>query len=184
LVIFRAKLPDDLTLAEYSEIVGSIDLLVSLDTEIKPRIRSEEDLLRSPTSDSRFEVVRVQYGSDFMLVLAFAPYVGSAVAGAGLTFLSVAKGIKIIQEARDVNETRMGKKEERLRRAQERLRDEVRTPNRAAKGEVYVSPELIVRLNRERSNQNPKKLSAPYTPHELRALALLADYGFSVEVDQ
>lgn len=134
-IVARAKLPDDLVLAEFESIVDAIDAVLLLpqdsydplyDYPYKERYRRRPR--RDPENDLGLEVVRVQYGSDFLLVMGAA----AAVLGSAYT---VAKIVDKVQDIRLKNEDIHAKKAERLRR-QQAERDVLRDAAREATTDV------------------------------------------------
>lgn len=155
-VIAQAKLPDDLAFSEYDAVVRSLRA-VSEDARLRGLQRVAFKPLGAPKGNPPTfqrvlppepEVVRVQYGSDFVLVLSI---LGSAPALAA-AFLTAAKGLKIVQESRKINEERLGLREDRLLKKEQRLE---RNAERAKAVAAYKSAsqprtELIESEIRER----------------------------------
>ena len=122
LVIARAELPDDLLLVEFNSLTNSLGVLSEI-----ARNGSSESVQFANGSMRRFnpplpEVKKVQYGSEFLVVLGVdgaVAAVGSGIAGA---FVGFAKCLDILAAAGIKNEDRLAKRDGRLARRAERKR--------------------------------------------------------------
>lgn len=122
LVTLSAKLPDDLDVGEFADIIAAVESISSMAGRAADprrrtaRTRQQLEGLAIPA----IEVRRVQYGSDFALVLLI---IGSGVAAVRLvagSFEGVGRALKVIAEAGVANETRLEKRDARLLRRQQR----------------------------------------------------------------
>lgn len=131
-------------------------------------------------------MLKVQYGSDYVVILAI-------VAGATSAFLGFSKALDFLASAGVRNEERLGKKDERLRRngvihsAEEQAITEARRLQ-AEKAKRPSSPEREAQLER----MLPMKLrdgiasavrrSDIEDPRVVAAIAVLAEYGVTIQV--
>ncbi|MEI3849252.1 MULTISPECIES: hypothetical protein [unclassified Microbacterium] len=106
-VTAQAKLPDDLAFDEYAQIIGDLQLALSFAAYLDAADHTWDD---RTLADS--VVTRVQYGSDFVVVMGIA-----ATALGGL--YTVSKILKNLADAAHVNEQRLGLREERRRKNRE-----------------------------------------------------------------
>lgn len=163
-VVASGKLPDDLTLEEFSDLVGAVTTTVSASQHLlrtnQPAARNVDSLLH-----------RVQYGSDFLVVVSLATVAG--------TVLTIAKGIDTLAAAGLKNEERLGKKAERLNRRAERQRktlENLTVENIGTRGEANdVATLASIGIHLE-SRRDARKLR--------QALELLAEYGVKLKVEQ
>ncbi|MCR2816486.1 hypothetical protein [Microbacterium jiangjiandongii] len=98
--VAHAKLPDDLQVEEYAQIVLDITRIIHVGQELRYGWRSEE-------RSSSARVNSVQYGSDFMMVLAIA-------GGLSTVTYTLAKALDMLAAAGLKNEERLGKRADRL----------------------------------------------------------------------
>lgn len=103
--VAHAKLPDDLQVVEYAQIVLDITRLIHVGQELRFGWHNEE-------RSSAAQVNRVQYGSDFMMVLAIA-------GGLATVTYTLAKALDMLAAAGLKNEERLGKRAERLAKSTE-----------------------------------------------------------------
>jgi hypothetical protein len=201
LVMARAKLPDDLT---YDEFVGLVRALQTIGTAVRSR-SSTSNLPRLSLNESGstfarsyappFPLLKVQYGSDFLVILEL---VGSVAVPAGAVagvFLAFAKAVKILVEAADRNEDRMLKKEAREQRKTERrlamkvIEQQDEQANVEERSIAPSHPEWEFRIAAleqivPAAERYRIEATLGYQPlaEVLNALAELADYRISVEV--
>lgn len=117
----HAKLPDDLALEEYSDLVSAIDAVCTLVTRV-----DEHAAGSSRHSHDRPELIRAQYGSDFLVIT------GIAVAAAGVAAGVLVKLSQVVDNLASAglkNEDRLAKKAARLER-----RDEIRYSRSSIRG--------------------------------------------------
>lgn len=168
-VLAHAKLPDDLVLSEFESIIDALEALLLAPLGYEPfgdpgySYGSRRRPFRDPEQELGIEVRRVQYGSDFLLV------VGAIGTVAGTAYV-IAQIIDKIQDIRLKNEDIARKKYERLQREradQEALQSTARQATAEVIGNDLPWPE-------------------PYRPGENRwffnALATLARFGVRIEI--
>ncbi|WP_285117324.1 hypothetical protein [Leifsonia sp. fls2-241-R2A-40a] len=170
---FSAKLPDDLLLTEFADLTESVQVLAA---SANKGLESE-----SPTF-----VQRVQYGSEFLIIVGIV----TAVVAPFLTF---SKGLDFLASAGLKNEERLGKRQERLARKREikvaeaRLIAE-RRKARDAKVDPTGAPAVRRQYDRIMPEQQRDELAvvigreAAQNPRVLTALATLAEYGIDIRV--
>jgi hypothetical protein len=119
-VVFRAKLPDDVGADEFAALLQAISVL---DDEVVSSVRAspEAEFFTPELRTVEPSVIRrVQYGSDFEVVLGL---VAQGVVPIGVlvgSWVGIAKSISYIADARLKSEERKGKRDERLARRRER----------------------------------------------------------------
>lgn len=119
-ITFSAKLPDDIGADEFAALVGAVS---ALDDAVVTSVRNspEAEFFNSDLRTVAPSVVqKVQYGSDFMVVLGVVAQGAVPVGVVAGVWLTIAKSIDIIASARLKNEERKGKRDERLARRRER----------------------------------------------------------------
>lgn len=119
-VTFTAKLPDDIGADEFAALVNAISVL---DDEVVTSVLAspEPEFFDTDLRTVAPSVVqKVQYGSDFMVVLNVVAQGAVPVGVVVGTWLGIAKSINYIADARLKNEDRKGKREDRLARRRER----------------------------------------------------------------
>ncbi|SIS07775.1 hypothetical protein [Microbacterium sp. RURRCA19A] len=123
-LIAHAKLPDDLTFHEFTEISEALRVLISFGYYAGSGQTRWDD---RDLPDA--EVRKVQYGSDFLTIVVIAGAVGVALRPLGQLIESVAKSWDTFQAASLKREERLGKKEERLAAKESRLRNQTTQPS-------------------------------------------------------
>jgi hypothetical protein len=175
LVTARSKLPDDLVLAEFSDLVASFTTLMHMAARLGgPQVYR---LTGERRSSPPVQIERAQYGSDFMVIVSIATAVGGASAAVGGSVLLYAKALKSIAEARLVNEERLAKRDRRLERRKKRQRaaEEVR---------AQVPQRIDVILSRDARHAVDAQLGGQVDDEVYIALGLLAEYGVQLEITE
>lgn len=191
-VTFSAKLPDDLSAAEFAAL---IDAIAVIDQAVVLQALSDLDNIRpvyQTWSTSERSVVRkVQYGSEFEVILGIvANFAGVAGAVAGL-FVAAGKTLQLLADAGLKNEERLAKRSERLghhearRDAEDVVKDAGRGPIDALTDDARL--EL---LSQARETLVPGAVSEVLYTAELsqnygqvrEAFVQLAEYGVTLRV--
>ena len=193
-VTFQAKLPDDLTFAEYADLIENARVLVEVSRSGLPHEGESRLSYLSLAPDPT--ILRSQYGSDFLVVLSV---VGSVAGTGGLvaaTLFVLSKGLKVLADAGYRNEERLALKDERIsrRRRQRDYAEELKlvtdeitqsagtdmeSPFRELHEEMLdqlVDPLVRAELADVLQSEVPDAL--------LVALATLAQYGVEITVEE
>lgn len=164
-IVARSKLPDDLLYGEYVDLVEALQTLANearnQSSVVKKRVdgRVIEERISAPT------VLRVQYGSDFVVVLAFVASAAVSVTVIAGAFIAISKGLKILAEAGVANEQRLALKDERVKRRTELKRAEAVL----TRGKVPLVSKRGIRTARTNQAQSQKSIDIK---NKMRAVIL------------
>lgn len=195
-IVATAKLPDDIDLREFNDLNLALTKLCAIASNPKsPRGRLLPPVGETAKSED-FVLKRVQYGSDFEVVLSI---VGHGVAGAALlaaTFVSFSKGLVYLADAGVKREERLALRDARLAARAKRKFVESRIAaddKGRAKARGVSAQKRFALLQRQREfilpSQYKEQLNA-LLPPELRvdgtyiALSQLAEYGVRIHVEK
>jgi hypothetical protein len=173
-VVARGKLPDDLTIAEYSDLVTA---LFRLSTRAERNARggaSGKNQVRPQTV-----LVRSQYGSDFLVILGIVGMVSAGAGGVAGAFLGFSKALKVLAEAGLANEQRLSLKDERLERREARLRAAAPVP-RPELNVTFTHPRI---LSEQLRRQVDNELGGSQDEETYISLTQLAEYGITLDIE-
>jgi hypothetical protein len=168
LLVAQGKLPDDLAFDEFGDVIEAVRVLVSFGYYAGSG-QSRWDETELPDA----EVTKVQYGSDFLTYIVIAGAVGVSLKPLGQLIESLANAFDRVQDGLLKREQRLAKKEERLRnrRLSENSIDTDSAEAMAALSSLGWGPEQAIQ---QTSVAGLRRLSA--------AVALLARYRVSVKI--
>jgi hypothetical protein len=157
IALAEAKLPNDLSLNEFVSLSSALsDLVGEAHQVIADRGTGFAAPVDYPAEPD--ELIRVQYGSDFLIVVGIA-------AGVAGVLLSAAKALDYLAAAGLKNEERLARRQERL----QQLDSDLKLP-------LYLEREVEERLKRVDSG-------GLNSPKARRALGRLARYGIRISIE-
>lgn len=111
IAIARAKLPDDLDLVEFTEIVSALNAVFAHSVRVRERNKQYVD---SPV------ILRAQYGSDFVVYVSIAAILVPSVLAAGRTLKTIVEVRKSWWDGSLAREEALAAKEKRLEKRHDR----------------------------------------------------------------
>jgi hypothetical protein len=207
-----AKLPDDLVLEEFADIVGALQTMVgaALEWATAPNMENAGGHVAKPEPP---QLIRVQYGSDFLVILGLVATSAASLAVIFKCFNSLVTGIstvadirlksaqrhqvdadtrRIEAETRRLDEEGLKLKDERLRALQERKRAVATVATQS--GPRSDADASTVRANRRMALDEILPLEArrelalavdqPLTATQYAAVATLTDYNVTIHVEE
>ena len=114
-IIAHGKLPDDLELNEYVDLIEAFQTVSIITVFAGAGGRQPPGL-----SKIRLRLIRSQYGSDFLVVLGVVGASAGVLASFAAAFHSATKGLRVLAEAGEIDERRRASRDARLARRRTR----------------------------------------------------------------
>ena len=171
LLVARAKLPDDLAFEEFSDLIEAVRVLVSFGYYAgSGQSRWDETVLPEA------EVTKVQYGSEFLTYILMAGAVGMALKPLGQLIESVANAFDTFQDGQLKREERLAKKEERLRNR--------RNHENAVDDDTHEAIAALTSMDGWGPSEAIQQMKVADLRRLSRAVAVLARYRVTLRVKQ
>lgn len=176
-VTARAKLPDDLVLGEYTDLVGAFATIMHIVARKAGRQSYATGEVRSAPP---VQIERAQYGSDFLMIVSIATVAAGAAGAIGSSALLIAKAVKTLEESGLVREQRLELRDARLERRKERREATERL--RGTRAQSPISQPLDAILTPAARDAITAAIGTEQDKEVHIAIGLLAEYHVELEV--